>query len=113
MKRLNYHHLLYFWTAAKLGSVSEASMELKLSQPTVSEQIHALERELGRKLFRRTGRKLELTEFGRFVFRYAERIFRLGGELTQAVNKATKKTNKRLLKSGQRNGSGMRGRSRR
>ena len=113
MKRLNYHHLLYFWTAARLGSVSAASKELKLSQPTISEQIHALERELGQSLFRRTGRNLEMTEFGRLAFRYAERIFRLGRDLTQAVNKAPKKPNKRRPKPSRKNGSATRGRSRR
>ena len=108
MKRLNYHHLLYFWTTAKLGSVSAASKELKLSQPTVSEQIHSLERELGQKLFRRAGRNLEMTELGRLAFRYAEKIFRLGRELTQAANKAHKKPNKRPLKYGRRNRSAAR-----
>ena len=111
MKRLNYHHLLYFWTTAKLGSVSAASKELKLSQPTVSEQIHALEQELGKSLFRRKGKNLEMTEFGRLAFRYAEKIFRLGRELAQAVNEAPKNRNRRPEER-RRSGSATQRRSR-
>ncbi|MDD9940254.1 MAG: transcriptional activator NhaR [Myxococcales bacterium] len=82
---LNYHHLLYFWTVAKEGSVSQAARSLRLAQPTVSGQIKALEHSLDTKLFERKGRRLELTEQGRLVFRYAEDIFGLGRELMDTV----------------------------
>lgn len=85
MEWLNYHHLLYFWTVARLGSVARATEELYLSQPTISAQIRALERSLGEKLFTRVGRNLALTEMGRVVFRYADEIFSLGRELKDAV----------------------------
>ncbi len=83
---LNYHHLLYFWTIVREGSVVRAADQLHLSQPTVSTQLHALERSLGHKLFMRRGRNLALTEIGETVFRYADEIFEKGRELTQAVN---------------------------
>lgn len=85
MEWLNYHHLLYFWMAAREGSITAASQQLRLSQPTVSNQIRALEESLGEDLFRRTGRRLELTEMGQVVFRYAEEIFGLGRELLDTV----------------------------
>ena len=85
MEWLNYHHLLYFWTVARLGSVARATEELYLSQPTISAQIRVLEESLGEKLFTRTGRNLMLTEAGRVVFRYADEIFSLGRELRGAV----------------------------
>jgi LysR family transcriptional regulator, transcriptional activator of nhaA len=81
MQWLNYHHLLYFWTVARTGSVTEACDELKLAQPTISGQIRALEEELGESLFVRAGRGIILTEFGKQVFRYADEIFGLGREL--------------------------------
>jgi len=56
MDWLNYHHLLYFWTVAKEGSIARACEELRLAQPTISGQIRALEENLGEKLFSRTGR---------------------------------------------------------
>ncbi len=81
MDWLNYHHLLYFWTVARTGSVSAASQELHLTQATVSAQLKALERSLGEKLLRRAGRRLALTETGKVVFRYADEIFSLGREM--------------------------------
>jgi LysR family transcriptional activator of nhaA len=85
MEWLNYHHLLYFWTVAQEGSVSRASERLRLAQPTVSGQVRALEESLGEKLFRRTGRRLELTEMGQHVYRYADEIFSLGRELQDSL----------------------------
>ncbi len=85
MEWLNYHHLLYFWTVARLGSVSGAAVELRLAQPTISGQIRALEDTLGEKLFHRVGRCLALTEAGRVAFRYADEIFTLGREFMDAI----------------------------
>jgi len=68
MHWLNYHHLLYFWTVAREGSVSRAAESLHLSQPTVSGQLRRLERSLGIRLFKRSGRNLVPTEEGRMVF---------------------------------------------
>ena len=85
MEWLNYHHLLYFWSVAKHGSVTKACEELRLAQPTISAQIRALEEALGEKLFARSGRHLVLTEMGRVVFRYAEDIFSLGQDLMNTV----------------------------
>ena len=89
MEWLNYHHLLYFWTVAREGSVTRASEQLYLSQPTISAQIRTLERSLGEKLFLKSGRNLVLTEIGRVVFRYAEEIFSLGRELTDTIKGRT------------------------
>lgn len=85
MDWLNYHHLLYFWTVAREGSIAKAGEKLRLAQPTISGQLRALEESLGHKLFQREGRGLALTEFGRLVFRYADEIFAIGKELTEAV----------------------------
>ncbi|BDC49521.1 transcriptional activator NhaR [Bryobacterales bacterium F-183] len=85
MDWLNYHHLLYFWTVAKEGSITRASQQLDLAQPTISAQLHTLEEAFGEPLFVRTGRNLVLTDFGRLVYRYAEQIFGLGKELQNAV----------------------------
>jgi len=82
---LNYHHLLYFWTAAREGGVTRAAKKLRLAQPTVSEQIKRLEELLGGQLFDRKGRALVLTELGRTVYGYADEIFSLGRELLDAA----------------------------
>ncbi len=85
MEWLNYHHLLYFWTVAREGSVSRASASLRLAQPTISGQVKTLEETLGERLFERRGRNLVLTEMGQVVFRYADEIFSLGRELLDTV----------------------------
>lgn len=85
MSWLNYHHLLYFWTVARAGTIAKAGEELHLAQPTISSQIKLLEEALGHKLFERQGRKLVLTDVGRTVMRYADEIFRLGNELKNVV----------------------------
>ena len=85
MDWLNYHHLLYFWAAARTGSIASASRELLVSQPTISTQIKTLETSLGVSLFERVGRGLELTETGQIVLSYAEEIFSLGRELRETV----------------------------
>src|SRR5262249_35971069 len=85
MEWLNYHHLFYFWTVAREGSIAAAARVLRLSQPTVSEQIAALEEAMGEPLRRRTSRGIALTEMGATVHRYADAIFPLGRELQDTV----------------------------
>jgi LysR family transcriptional regulator, transcriptional activator of nhaA len=85
MEWLNYHHLLYFWTVAKEGSIAQACKQLRLAQPTISAQLHSLENSLGEKLFQRSGRKLVLTEIGSLVYGFADEIFALGRELTDTL----------------------------
>jgi LysR family transcriptional activator of nhaA len=85
MEWLNYHHLHYFWTVVRTGSINKASLELRISPPAISTQLKLLEEQLGEKLLKRSGRRLVLTETGRVVFSYAEDIFSLGRELLDVV----------------------------
>jgi LysR family transcriptional regulator, transcriptional activator of nhaA len=82
---LNYHHLYYFWTVAKEGSVTQAARRLFVSQSTVSGQLAQLEEQIGEPLFERRGRNLQLTEAGRIAFSYADEIFPLGNELLRTL----------------------------
>jgi LysR family transcriptional activator of nhaA len=82
---LNYHHLLYFWVVAREGSVTKASKQLRLAQPTISGQIRALEESLKTALFERSGRSLVLTPTGHTVYHYANEIFALGRELQDTL----------------------------
>lgn len=85
MDWLNYHHLLYFWTVAREGTIAKAGQKLHLGQPAISTQLRQLEGSLKVKLFQKSGRNLELTETGRLVYRYADEIFSLGRELTDTI----------------------------
>ncbi len=82
---MNFKHLHYFWVAAKAGGVMRAGEQLHTTPQTLSGQIKLLEERLGRRLFRKSGRKLELTDDGRVALRYADEIFALGGELENAM----------------------------
>jgi LysR family transcriptional activator of nhaA len=82
---LNYHHLLYFWTVAREGTVSQAAKKLLLAQSTISGQLRSLEKSLNSKLFEQVGRNLVLTEAGKVAYRYADEIFSLGCDLQAAL----------------------------
>jgi LysR family transcriptional activator of nhaA len=85
---LNYNHLYYFHVAATEGSVAATATRLGVTQPTVSEQIRALERVLGVTLFDRTTTGLRLTEVGRLAFEHTSVMFRAGERLIEALGHA-------------------------
>lgn len=82
---LNYKHLRYFWMVAKSGSIAKAAEQLHLTPHSVSGQLSEFADTLGVTLFRRVGRKLELTDTGRRIASYAEDIFTTGDELLELV----------------------------
>jgi LysR family transcriptional regulator, transcriptional activator of nhaA len=82
---MNFKHLHYFWVVAKAGGVVKAGQQLHTSPQTLSEQIKLLEDRLGHKLFRKSGRQLELTDDGRVALGFADNIFALGSELEVAM----------------------------
>lgn len=77
----NYKQLHYFWNVAKAGGIARAAERLHLTPQTISGQIAELERSLGVDLFRRTGRRLELTAAGKLALSHADEIFQIGSEL--------------------------------
>ena len=85
---MNFKHLHYFWVTAKAGGVMRAGEQLHTTPQTLSGQIKLLEDWLGRKLFRKSGRQLELTEDGRLALGYADQIFTLGAEMETALREA-------------------------
>lgn len=85
---MNYKHLYYFWVAARAGGVMRAGEQLHTTPQTLSGQIKLLEEALGRKLFRKRGRQMELTEDGHMALGYADDIFTRGAELESAMRQA-------------------------
>jgi len=86
MDQLNYKHLHYFWMVAKSGGVAKAGERLHVTPQSISGQIRLLEASIGGPLWRRSGRKLELTETGHMVFDYADRLFTVGEQLKEALH---------------------------
>lgn len=60
-----------FYYAARTGSISRAAEKLLLSQPSVSLQVKALEREFGVQLFERQGPRIQLTPDGKAMLEVA------------------------------------------
>ena len=85
---MNFKHLHYFWVTAKAGGIVRAGEQLHTTPQTLSGQIKLLEAWLGRQLFRKSGRGLELTDEGRLALDYADQIFTLGAEMETALRQA-------------------------
>ncbi len=82
---LNLYHLRVFLAVARRLSFSRAAEELFISQPAVSRHVHDLEKEIGASLFGQTGNRIYLTEAGRLVYGYAQRLFDVEEEMMRAL----------------------------
>ena len=64
---MELHQLRYFVAVAQAGNFSRAAERCHVSQPSLSQQIQKLERQLKQPLFHRLGRKAVLTDAGRML----------------------------------------------
>ncbi len=72
---INLLHLYYFYHVARAGSVTSASLILKIQQPALSIMLKKFEANTGFPVFEKKGRKIQLTEKGRELYQYAEDVF--------------------------------------
>ena len=78
-------HLRYFVAVAEEGTMTEAARVLRIAQPSLSQQISALERRVGAPLFHRRPKGMELTEGGRILYASATRaLAEIESSLVQA-----------------------------
>lgn len=75
-----------FVAVVEYGSFTEAANRLFLSQPTISSHIKLLEDELQIKLIQRNTKTIHVTEKGREVFSYAQKIIALENDLLKDLN---------------------------
>lgn len=86
---MNFKNIENFYWVALLSSFNKAALQLKTSQPAVSQRLGALEKELGVKLLDRTSRSIQLTEQGKVVFDYAEKYIQLNNDLLRHLSEKT------------------------
>ena len=78
---MDTRQLAAFCAVVERKSFSQAAERLGVTQPAVSLQVRSLEKRLGRKLLDRSGRRVEPTEAGLALYRGAQRMLALEGQL--------------------------------
>ncbi|MEJ2686921.1 MAG: selenium metabolism-associated LysR family transcriptional regulator [Gammaproteobacteria bacterium] len=81
--------LQVFHTVARLLSFTKAAETLHMTQPAVTFQVRQLEEHFNTRLFDRTHNRISLTEAGKRVYEYADRIFELYSEMENSVREMT------------------------
>jgi DNA-binding transcriptional LysR family regulator len=81
--------LQVFHTVARLLSFTKAAEELHMTQPAVTFQVRQLEEQFNTRLFDRTHNRISLTDAGRRVYGFGEKIFQLYSEMDNAVRELT------------------------
>lgn len=92
---MEIHQLRYFVAVAETGNFTRASERSHVTQPSLSQQIINLEKELGQKLFHRLGRKAVLTEAGEMFIERARRVLQEIETATREI-KDTPATERRI-----------------
>ncbi|MFJ8917475.1 LysR family transcriptional regulator [Amycolatopsis sp. NPDC102389] len=85
---MELRHFRYFTAVAEQGGFTKAATMLFVSQPTLSQQIRALERELGVPLFLRAPDGVRLTAAGEIFYGHARAVLRMVDEAARATRRA-------------------------
>ena len=82
---MDTRQLAAFCAVVERKSFSQAAERLGVTQPAVSLQVRSLEKRLGQKLLDRSGRRVEPTEAGLALYRGAQRLLALEGQLLEEL----------------------------
>jgi len=83
---LNFNQLRVFYHAAKNLNFTAAAGELFITQPAVTFQVKNFEEYCNLKLFKKRGRKIYLTDEGRVLYEYADKIFKYEKEIENVID---------------------------
>jgi DNA-binding transcriptional LysR family regulator len=73
---MTLHQLRIFLAVAQTATLTRASKQLGLAQPSLSQQLARLEDSVGTRLFDRTRNRMELTDAGRVLLRHAQSVLK-------------------------------------
>lgn len=96
---MNFQYLKAFYVTVKLNSISKAAKSLHITQPGLSMQIQALEKELQVNLLKRSNKGVELTKAGKIVFDYADTILSLKNNIERDLDNLRRQKNQLILGS--------------
>lgn len=82
---MDLRSLSYFVAVAEELNITKAAEKLKMSQPPLSSQIKSLENELNTVLFIRGGRRLQLTDSGKLLYRRAKEVLNLAEKASSEI----------------------------
>jgi DNA-binding transcriptional LysR family regulator len=85
---MDTRQLAAFAAVVELRSFSQAAARLGVTQPAISLQIRSLEQRLGQKLVDRSGRRVEPTEAGEWLYQSAKRMLQIEEELLEGLAEA-------------------------
>ncbi len=94
---MNLHQLEIFYVVAQSRSITGAASDLHLTQPAVSLQIKALEKDLGLPLLERGGPKLRLTQAGEVLYRCAVSMLHAKDEAERSIAELSAATKGKLI----------------
>ncbi|UKB85506.1 LysR family transcriptional regulator [Chryseobacterium sp. MEBOG06] len=91
------YRLKVFHTVASRLSFTKASEELHISQPAVTKHIKEIETQLGSKLFDRKGTSIQLTQGGKILYEYAEKIRNIYRDLEFEISQLNQQHKGKLI----------------
>jgi DNA-binding transcriptional LysR family regulator len=94
---MTLHQLKVFLAVANHSSITKASQELHISEPSVYQQVKLLQNNFGRCFYRRVGRGIELTTEGRAFFTQASEVLRKADELERQFTTGSVLTEKECI----------------
>lgn len=91
------YRLKVFYTVASRLSFTRASEELNISQPAVTKHIKEIENQLNTKLFDRKGTSIQITQSGKILYEYAEKIRNIYRDLEFEINQINQQHKGKLI----------------
>ena len=83
---MNTQQLTYVIAVAECQSISKAAEKLYVTQPSLSQSIHGIEKQLGMKLFDRSITPIRLTDAGRLYVEWARKILAMEESMNNAMS---------------------------